>query len=116
MPKTSKAIKHHEFLSLLGKSKQGKRRKMLLEAASSDEIRSIAECALNVLQNRIRLSSSQKRKLKHHKDTLRYIAKRGTNIKKKRRILQQKGGFLTSLLPLAVSALSSIVPSLFGGQ
>ena len=116
MPKTAKALKHREFLSLLGKSKQGRRRKYLLEAASSDEIRSIAECALNVLQNRIKLNSAQKRKLGRHKASLRYVAKRGTNIKKKRRMLQQKGGFLTSLIPLAISALTSLVPSLLGGK
>ena len=86
---------------------------MLLEAANSGEIRSIAECALNLLKNRIRLNSSQKRKLKRHKETLRYIAKKNTNIKKKKRALQQRGGFLTSLLPLAISALTSFVPALF---
>ena len=110
-----KAIQHREFLTLLGKSKQPRRRKMLLEAASSSEIRSIAECALNLLKNRINLSSSQKRKLKRHKETLRYVAKKNTNIKKKRRALQQRGGFLTSLLPLAITALSSFVPALFRG-
>lgn len=116
MSKTSKAIRHRDFLTLLGKSKQGKRRKMLLEAATSDEIRAVAECALNLLKNHIRLNGNQKRKLKRHKETLRYIAHRGTNIKKKRRAMQQKGGFLTSLLPLAISAVSSLVPALLGSH
>lgn len=116
MKTTPKAIRHREFLTLLGKSKQNKRRKMLLEAASSEEIRAIAECALNLLKNRIGLNSGQKRKLKRHKETLRYVAHKGTNIKKKRRAMQQKGGFLTSLLPLAISAVSSLVPALLGSK
>lgn len=116
MPSTPKAIRHRDFLTLLGKSKQGKRRKMLLEAATSDEIRAIAECALNLLKNRIKLNSNQKRRLKRHKETLRYIAHKGTNIKKKRRAMQQKGGFLASLLPLAISAVSSLVPALLGNN
>lgn len=111
-----RALKHHEFLTLLGRSKQAKRRKTLLEAASSDEIRSIAECALNVLKNRIKLNNQQKRKLKRHKDVLRYISQRNKNTKKKRRLLQMKGGFLTTLIPLALSALTSFVPALFGKQ
>ena len=116
MSPSPKALRHRDFLSLLGKSKQGKRRKMLLEAATTDEIKAIAECALNLLTNRIKLNSSQKRKLKRHKETLRYVAHKGTNIKKKRRALQQKGGFLASLLPLAISAVSSLVPTLLGGN
>lgn len=116
MKTTPKALRHREFLTLLGKSKQGKRRKMLLEAASSDEIRAVAECALNLLKNRIKLNNNQKRKLKRHKESLRYIAHKGTNIKKKRRALQQRGGFLTSLLPLAMSAISSLVPALLGSN
>ena len=116
MPPSPKALRHRDFLSLLGKSKQGRRRKMLLEAASTDEIKAIAECALNLLTNRIKLNGNQKRKLKRHKETLRYVAHKGTNIKRKRRVLQQKGGFLTALLPLAISAVSSLVPALLGGN
>ena len=116
MKTTSKAIRHRDFLTLLGKSKQGKRRKMLLEAATSDEIKAVAECALNLLKNRIKLNNNQKRRLKRHKETLRYIAHKGTNIKKKRRAMQQKGGFLTSLLPLAISAVTSLVPALLGSK
>lgn len=113
---TPRVLKHREFLTLLGHSKQPNRRRLFLEAATSDEIKSIAECALNVLKNRVHLNSQQKHKLKRHKNSLRYIADRGNNTKKKRRLLQQKGGFLTSLIPLAVSALSSVIPTLFGGQ
>ena len=112
--KTSKALEHRDFLTLLGKAKQSKRRKILLDAANSNEIRSIAECALNLLKNRINLNTGQKRKFKRHKETLRHVAKKSVSVKRKRRILQQKGGFLTTLLPLAISALSSIVPALFG--
>ena len=93
--KKPKVIKHREFLTLVGNSKQKKRRNILLK-------------------NRIKVNDVQKRKLKRYKNSLRYIAEKGSTIKKKRKLLQQKGGFLTSLLPLAVSAISSIVPSLFG--
>ena len=111
-----KAIQHREFLSLLGKSKQPKRRKLLLKAATCDEIKAIAECALNLLEHRIKITSAQKRKLKPYKNALRFVSSKQVNLKKKRNILEQKGGFLATLLPLAVSALSSIVPALFGQQ
>ena len=81
--KKPKVIKHREFLTLVGNSKQKKRRNKLLEAATSDEIKSIAECALNLLKNRIKVNDVQKRKLKRYKNSLRYIAEKGSTIKKK---------------------------------
>ena len=112
--KTSKALKHKDYLTLLSKAKKVKRRRMLIDLADADEIRAIAECVINVLSGNVRLKSEQKRRLQRHKTAMRHIASKNSNTKLKKRVLQQKGGFLSALLPLALSAVGSVVPALLG--
>lgn len=109
----SKALKHKDYLTLLSKAKKSKRRKLLIDLADFDEIRAISECIANVLTGNVRMKAGDKKKLTKHKKILRYLASKGTNTKKKKRLLHQKGGFLTSLLPIALSAVSSLLPGLF---
>lgn len=110
----SKALKHKDYLSLLSKSKSKKRRHLLIDLANTAEIKAIAECILNILSGNIRLKSNQKKKLKRYRSALRDVANKHYSTKQKKYILRQKGGFLPALLPLAISALTSIVPALFG--
>lgn len=111
----SKALKHKDFLSLLGKSKNTKRRRQLITLAAPEEIAAIQECVTNVLKGNLKISKKNQRKLLKYKNTLRKLAsKSGSKASKKKLLTGQQGGFLPMLLPLAVSALSSIVPALLG--
>ncbi len=112
----SKALKHKDYLTLLSKAKKSKRRKLLIDLADCDEIRAISECIANVLTGNVRLKSAHKKKLERHKQVLRSLISKSSSTKKKKQLLQQKGGFLPALLPLALSAVSSILPALFGGK
>lgn len=112
--KKSKALKHKDYLTLLSKAKKSKRRKLLIDLADCDEIRAISECIANVLTGNVKLKSTHKKKFQKHKSVLRYLAGKRNSTHKKKQVLQQKGGFLPQLLPLALSAVSSIVPALFG--
>ena len=87
---------------------------MLIDLADASEIKAISECILNVLNGHIKLKSEQKKKLKRHKDTLRHLASRSNSTHRKRALLHQRGGFLSALLPLALSAVGSIIPGLLG--
>lgn len=80
-----------------------KERKALLKACGSDRIRSICECAYNVLRGNVPLSPETKRQLSKHKRTLRRLSKRGECWAKKRRYLVQRGGGI--LLPLLLNAV-----------
>ena len=114
MTKTSKVLKHRDYLTLLSKAKKKRRRQKLIDLADNSEIQAICEIVYNILGGRLPLKPEQKKKLKRHRVALRNIVDRSKSVKKKKKILQQSGGFLSAVLPLVVSALGSIVPALFG--
>jgi hypothetical protein len=111
-PRKSYALKHKEYLTLLTKIKNKKRRNKLIDLADGGEIQAIGECILNILQGTIPLSKRQLNQLKKNRNQMRALAKRSYSIKKKKAILKQRGGFLSAILPFAVSALSSLLPGL----
>ena len=106
----SAAVKHKDFLTLLSKSKQKKRRDLLIELASSQELNAIIECIINILRGNVSLNERRKKKLSRFKNVMREVALKSNPIKKKKRILQQKGGFLGALIPIALSAIGSLFP------
>ena len=99
-------MSHVEHLKLLGKSKH---KAELLRKCPNSLIKCVCECALNILKGNVPLTTRQKNKLAAHKRTLRKLADRKVALFKKRRLLVQKGdGFLSFLIPAAVSVLSSL--------
>lgn len=111
--KHSKAVKHKDFLSLLSKSRNKKRRNQLLSIATPSELLAISEICHNLLKGNLPLKNLQQKKLEKYKKVLRKLSQRKTNKDTKKRMLQrQQGGFFSALLPVAISALSSIIPSL----
>jgi mannitol/fructose-specific phosphotransferase system IIA component (Ntr-type) len=112
--KHSKAVKHKDFLSLLSKSKNNKkRRNQLLSIASPSELLAIAEICHNLLRGNLALKKPQQKKLEKYKKVLRKLSQKSIGKDNRKRLLQrQQGGFFGALLPVAISALSSIIPSL----
>jgi mannitol/fructose-specific phosphotransferase system IIA component (Ntr-type) len=112
--KHSKAVKHKDFLSLLSKSKNNKkRRNQLLSIASPSELLAIAEICHNLLKGNLALKKPQQKKLEKYKKVLRKLSQKSIGKDSRKRLLQrQQGGFFGALLPVAISALSSIIPSL----
>ena len=104
------AVKHKDFLTLLSKSKQKKRRDLLIELASSQELNAIIECIINILRGNVSLNERRKKRFSRFKNVMREVALKSNPIKKKKRILQQKGGFLGALIPIALSAIGSLFP------
>lgn len=84
-----------------------KERKALLKVCDSRRIRSVCECAYNVLRGNVPLSNKVKNRLRKHKNALRRIVKRGESWTKKRHYLVQKGGGF--LLPLLLSTVLQTV-------
>ncbi len=112
--KHPKAAKHIDYLSLLGKEKCKRRRDLLLDYASKEQIYAIAECIDNVLRGVVPLKQDQLRRLKKYKTPMRHVSDRRTPVVTKRETLKQKGGFLGALIPLAVSAIGSLIGGLTG--
>lgn len=109
----SSAEKNKNFLELLCHSKN-KFRKTLIENASNDQIESICEIVLNILNGNIELSEKQIKKLSKKKELLRALVKSGPAKEKKKLI--QKGGFLQLLIPSIISGLATIVSSLISKE
>lgn len=77
--------------------------KALLKVLDVRRIRSICECAHNLLRGNIPVRDKCKlKKLHKHKALLRKLAARGESLTKKRRYLVQKGGGI--ILPLLLNA------------
>lgn len=90
-----------------------KERRAVLKALDYKRVRSICECAYNLLRGNIRVPlPSAKTRLRKHRAFLRRLAKRGESWVKKRRFLTQRGGgfilplLLTTVLQAALQHLN----------
>ena len=68
----------------------------------------VSECAKNVIKGNVLLNDRQMKNLRRKRNDLRELSSKKTSLRKKRRILQ-KGGFLTSLIPPVLAALTGLL-------
>ena len=100
-------------LQLLNRTHNTKLRKAILEYADAELISALCECAHNILRGTVRLTPREKARLRRYTSDLRTIANRKTAVTRRRRILQQKGGFLPALLaPLALTVFMPLLRQL----
>jgi hypothetical protein len=96
-----------DHLTLLGKSKN---KGAFLRKCPNSVVKCVCECALNLLKGNVPITQRQKIRLIPYKRTLRRLADKKVPLFKKRRLLVQKGeGFLSILIPAAVSLLSTLI-------
>ena len=88
----------------------GKKRRDIIRKYDNDLICSLSECCHNVLKGNVPLTSTQKVKLRRHKNNLRKLSTKKTSIKAKKKILQ-RGGFLGAL----ITPIFIVLGSLFNG-
>ena len=58
---------------------------------------------------RKKLTEEERKFVKKHKSKLKVLCNRGNSIKKKRRMLSQKGGFIPFLAPLIAKSLFKLI-------
>lgn len=96
-----------EYLKLLQKSRE---KSKILKNCSNCMIKTICECVLNLLKGNLPISKRAKTQLTPFKKTLRTLAQKRVPLYRKRRLLIQKGdGFLSFLIPTALTVLSSLI-------
>ena len=83
-------------------------RKVILRTANADFINSLCEIALNILQGKIPLTPRQHTKLRRRKKDLRILANKNVLISRKKRLINQTGGFLLPLLSVAIPLFTSL--------
>ena len=81
-----------------------KERKALLTEGGKPLQLCLRECAINILKGNVHLTKAQFKKLKSHKQKLRDLSKKTTS-QKKRRLIEQQGGFLPLMLAPIVGAV-----------
>ena len=112
MMSTARLKRNFDFLKVLQKASP-KQRKALLENSSGDLILCIAEVVQNILLGNVKLSKAQKSKLQKYKSVLRTVASKKTKTTNKKKLLVQKGGFLSALLAPAIGIIGSLLGSAF---
>ena len=68
----------------------------------------VIEVIINVLNGNVKLGAAEKKKLERYRGQLRKLAGKGS-VKSKQKLIQQKGGFLSTLLPPAIALLASLI-------
>lgn len=97
-------IDQEPFLRLLARSSP-KRRKFLLKQATKEELTALFEICMNIRKNKINLSHNQLKKLKKHKALIRKLADKKVSLKRKKTLINQKGGAIGTV----IGAVSSLV-------
>ena len=83
-------------------------RKAIIDHASPNLINAISEIVWNMLKGVIKLTPEQIRRLSRYKEQFRSLVNKRLSIKKKRKILNQKGtgAGLAALVPIALTLLA----------
>lgn len=80
---------------------------------SNQVIRLIAQIAVNVMNKNLPISQTETvARLARYKKQLKEVTQPKTSLEKKRNIIEQEGGFLGTLLGIAVPLISSLIGSL----
>lgn len=98
-----KRLKANKHMLHVLKNCNSQIRKSILKLTHPELIKTLCEICENTLCGNIELSNDIKKKLKAYKNHIRKVTQKKVNLKTKRKILIQKGGFL----PILLSALLS---------
>lgn len=108
MRMSSRMQRNLALLELVYKSSPSVRR-VIVNNAGSDFINALCEIALNVLRGNIPLSDKQYNQLKKKKKSIKLITVKGVKLAKKKKTINQTGGFLLPLLGAAIPFIFSLI-------
>ncbi len=112
-PKMSYSVRRTlDFLKMLSKIKSVNKRNAILKEISGDKVLfdSLSELAHNLLKGNIPLKKPQLQKLKRHNKLLKALdcPKTRKCLSKRKKLIEQSGGFLPILIPAAAAALGHL--------
>lgn len=87
-------------------------RQLVLNKSSDGVIKAICNAALNVERGDVSLTPAQKRLFARHRKHISLLTARNVPLKKKRKALVQRGGFLQFLLPALLGPIISTIGNL----
>ena len=106
--KFDQVLKCAKELDELSNVKDKVQRKLLIKNAENCVIDAISEIAKNCLAGNIPLKSCDFKKLSKYQKLLRQISRKSSNTKR-RKTIEQSGGFLNLLIPPALTLIASVV-------
>ena len=88
-------------------------RRHVLNHANKHLLACLCECALNVLEDSVKLNSSEKKALIRHRRKLAILAHPHIPLKHKRQVLRQRGGgkFFQNIVAPVLKQLPSLLPA-----
>ena len=86
-----------------------KERKKLLKNATEEQLKGLFEICLNVIRGNLTMKPVEFQRFKRRKNTLTALASKKVPMYKKRRIVNQKGGFLSSVATFALPLLAQLI-------
>jgi hypothetical protein len=98
--------RNKDFLQQLRKKDQ---RLKTLKKANFDQVKIFADCAKNILEGNIKPTKAKLQQLKQMKTGIRLLARKSVPLKKKKKILTQKGGLIGSILVPIISAVAGLI-------
>lgn len=105
---SSRLRRNWALLQTLVKAKPAVR-KSILRTASKDLVSAISEIALNILKGKLPLKERQKNILKKWRKAIKKLSDKACPIHSKKRIVNQSGGFIGSLLGFAIPLITSLI-------
>ena len=83
----------------------------MIAHANKGQVEAIGEIALNLLEGNMLIPTPSFKRLKPHKSKLLYLTRKKPSLKKKKQVLNQKGGFLpfaSLIAPLVMDLLGKV--------
>ena len=98
-------------MHLVCDSKCPKLKKSILADMSKDNqyFRALYEIVHNIKLKNIKLTPSEKKKFKKYIKFMEEILKKPKNVRKRRQLVNQSGGFLPIILPILTSVISGLI-------
>ena len=86
-----------------------RQQKMIISGLDRGGIETFAEISMNLLKGGINLTPAQIDKLRKYEESIYQLSLRSNSVAKKKRVLRQKGGFLSTILGLVPAIISGII-------
>ena len=99
------------FLRLLASSNP-KRRKLLLQHATKEELKTLFEICLNIIKKNIPLKQDQFKKLNRYKSLVRELGSKRVTLKRKNQLIHQKGGAIGAVVGTVANLVLPLLASL----
>jgi hypothetical protein len=87
-----------------------KQRRLFFETATKSQLEAIENACLNLLKNPLGLNEDVVINVRKYREQIRVISSSSESIQDKKRILTQRGAFLSVLLPVLYELVESFAP------